>query len=179
MSDVSIAGSIEPDHGGMARLDALKGNPETPLEVFARVAEGETLRTIAKSWKVPPALFSEWYMTTHAERYAAARVARAEDLAYEAYSASLEPTTSTAPAFENVPAAKLRADIALKLASRFDRDRYGESVKIEKEVNIGVDAGLVGFANDLLKHIGRRPGIRTLTVTQPDDVDDVVDDGVI
>lgn len=174
MSDVSIAGSIEPDHGGMARLDALKGNPETPLEVFARVAEGETLRTIAKSWKVPPALFSEWYMTTHAERYAAARVARAEDLAYEAYSASLEPDTK-----DDVPAAKLRADIALKLASRFDRDRYGESVKIEKEVNIGVDAGLVGFANDLLKHIGRRPGIRTLTVTQPDDVDDVVDDGVI
>lgn len=145
---------VERDVGPMARFEALKADRRIGEEVFARVAGGETLGSIARDWQIPRAAFSEWYMTVHGERYAAARVVRAEDLVQAALEAACAPADK-----DDVPAAKLKADVLMKIAARYDRERYGEQVKLTREVSIDIDAGILGFACDLLARIGMRPGI--------------------
>lgn len=52
---------------------------------------------------------------------------------------------------EDVPGAKLRADTRLKLASKWNRDRYGEAVKVQHAGTVKVDAGLVVSMGELLE----------------------------
>lgn len=140
------------DPGPLARLAELKLDEHAPNEIFHRLTEapakGErysTLNDIARAWKVPKGRFTQWFTTEHAELYDAALKVRACDLATDALQAALDATPET------VGVAKLRAEIALKVASKWDRARYGEAVKVEREVNIHVDAGLLGTVGDLLK----------------------------
>lgn len=155
-------GPAEKDPGPVARFEAVKADPNTPDEVFARIAKGDTLRKIARAWRVPSAAFSEWYMLAHGDRYEAARVARAEDLIDEALETAVKDLDK-----DEVPAAKLRAELLMKVASKYDRDRYGESIKVTRGVQVSVDAGLIGFASQLLDRIrpvGRMIEGETLTI---------------
>lgn len=128
----------------MARLEDVKRDEFAPSEVFRRLTEGETLAKIALAWRVPKGRFVEWFTTNHAELYDAALKVRAADLAFDAMQAALDATP------EDVAVRKLQADVALKLAAKFDRVRFGETVRVEKEVSFTADAGLVGMAADLL-----------------------------
>ncbi len=121
-----------------------------PAEVFRRLTEGERLPEIAKAWRVPKGRFVEWFSTAHEALYDAALKVRAAELAMDALDAALAATP------EDVAVQRLRADVALKLAGKFDRDRYGERVKVEREVAVIVDAGLIGTAAALLDRV-RRP----------------------
>ena len=138
------------DPGPLVRLEEVKRDVAAPSEVFQRLTGGlggeepETLGAIARAWRVPRGRFVEWFTTEHAELYEAALKVRAADLALDALRAAMEATPET------VGVQKLKADVSLKLASKFDRARYGESMRLEKSVAIGVDAGLLGFARDLL-----------------------------
>ena len=159
------------DPGPLARLEEFKTNENFPEEVFARVAEGETLRKIARSLGLPPAGFSRWYMEAHGDKYEKARIARAEDLVDEAVAAATADLEK-----DDVPAAKLKSDILLKVASKYDRARYGEALQINKTEAFVVDAGLVGLASDLIRKIGSKPGLahraighQTLTLKHEDD----------
>lgn len=114
---------MSSDPGPMARLEAVKADAEAPSEVFRRLTDGdkpETLRQIAKAWAVPKGRFVEWFTTDHSELYDAALKVKAADCADAAAQAALDATPET------VAVEKLRADVAFKLASRWDRDRYGE-----------------------------------------------------
>lgn len=158
-----------PDDGPMARFEAAKVDPNLPSEVFARIAEGESLKQIAATWRLPKARFAEWYMTEHGKLYDAALKVAAADLAMQALDAADAGLDK-----DDVPAARLAADVRLRLASKFDRDRYGDSVTVNKNVNVTMDAGLVGYASALLQQIGKRPGIkdrvaRTLTISRDEE----------
>ncbi len=139
----------------MARLEAVKADPLAPSVVFQRLCDEEDLRDIAKAWLVPKGRFVEWFTTEHADLFDAAMKVRAADYAIEAMKAALAATP------EDVAVRKLQADVALKLASKFDRARFGETVRVEKTVSIGVDAGLLGTAGDLLSRMRERivPGV--------------------
>jgi len=158
-----------PDDGPLARLEAVKVDAGVPEEVFARVAGGDSLKVIARAWGVPVGRFSEWFMECHGGLYDAALKVHAADLALQALEFA-DPRLGK----DEVPAAKLAADVRLRLASFFDRDRYGAAVKVTKDVNVVVSAGLVRFAGDLLDHVGKRGGLsdkvagRTLTYTRSD-----------
>ena len=138
------------DPGPMARLVQVKADPDVPSVIFQRLTEKETLPQIAKAWKVPKGRFVEWFTTEHAGLYDAALKVLAADYAIDAMNAALAATPET------VAVAKLQSDVALKLASKFDRARYGEHVKVEREVSVLVDAGLLGTAGDLLRRIAER-----------------------
>lgn len=112
---------LDPDPGPMARLEAVKANENTPSVIFQRVAEGETLREIAKAWQVPVGRFVEWYTTEHADLYETALRARADQLAHEALG------IADGADKETVAPAKLQVDTRLKLAGHWDRNRYGGS----------------------------------------------------
>lgn len=134
------------DEGPLERFEALKRDDGAPGEVFRLLTDDEplTLREIAKLWRVPKGRFMEWFTSEQAPLYDLALKVRAADLALEAMQAALEATP------QDVAVRKLQADVALKLAAKFDRARYGESVRHETAVTVGVDAGLLGAASDLL-----------------------------
>lgn len=135
------------DPGPLARLETVKADPGTPSVIFQRMCDGETLKDIAKAWQIPKGRLAEWFTTQHADLYDAALKVWAADLAVSALEASLAATP------EDVAVRKLQADVALKLASKFDRVRYGETVRVEKEIRVTADAGLLGFAGELLKKV--------------------------
>lgn len=110
--------------GPLARFEAIKGDESAPLQIFSRLAEGESLKQIAKAWEVPKGRFCEWFTSEHGDLYDAALKVRAAELAIEA----LEEAHAANP--EDVAVRKLRADVALKIAGKWDRQRYGESVQV-------------------------------------------------
>jgi hypothetical protein len=119
-----------PTGGPLARLEAVIADESIPGVVFQRVCDGETLRDIAKAWELPKGQFVRWFSTEHADLYDAALKVRADDLAHEALSISDEQSEvvkENGDTFDpDVPRDKLRIDTRLKLASRWDRKRYGE-----------------------------------------------------
>jgi hypothetical protein len=139
------------DPGPMARFEALRADVEFPGVVFDWLCEGKELRAIASpkapGLGLPKGLFIKWFMTEHADLYAAARKVRATDMALDALNAALKATS------KNVAVKALQAKVALHLAARWDREGYGEHVRVERAVTVGVDAGLLGFASELLTRI--------------------------
>lgn len=133
----------------MARLDAVKGDAGIPGEIFTRLCDGERLREIGKSMRLPVGRFVEWYTTEHVELYDAALKVRAADLALDALD---EAGAATA---DDVAVRKLRADVALKLAAKFDRDRYGERAASGSAVVPLSDAGLLISCGRLLEMASR------------------------
>jgi hypothetical protein len=122
----------------MNRLRGIQADQNAPREIFQRVADGETLNQIARAWEVPKGLFIEWFLLTHGELYEAALKVRADDLAHEALGISDEQSEvkkDDGTTFDpNVPRDKLRIDTRLKLASKWDRSRYGD----KQDVNVNV-----------------------------------------
>lgn len=108
----------------MQRLEALRTDPAFPRVVFQRLTDGErreTLREIAKELQVPRGLFVEWFVTEHPGLYDAALKVLAAEYGEEAVSIADQATPDT------VQVEKLRADTRLKVASKWDRPRYGDS----------------------------------------------------
>lgn len=140
------------DPGPMARLEAVKSDEAMPGEIFRRMTDGEspeTLREIAKSLAVPKGRFVEWFTTKHAELYDAALKVKAADCADAAAQAALDATPDT------VAVEKLRADVAFKLASRWDRERYGERAASNAPPAALSDAGLLISCGRLLEMASR------------------------
>jgi len=103
----------------MARLEAVQAAENTPSVVFQRVSEGETLKDIARAWLIPVGRFTEWFTTEHAALYDAALRVRADQLAHEALERADGADEKT------VAPAKLQVDTRLRLAEKWDRQRYG------------------------------------------------------
>lgn len=132
------------------RLEAVKADVNSASVIFQRIAEGEELPKIAKAWGLPKGAFAHWYSTVHGDLYDAARKVREADLAME----MLE--TARGSSAETAQVDKLKIDTLKWLMSKWDRARYGESVKVEKSVTFGVDEALLGSAGDLLKLVKAR-----------------------
>ena len=139
------------NHSAGERLQAAIADPELAHEVFRRMCDGDRLAIIAREKGFPKGRFVEWFMTTQTDLYKLARVVRAEDHALAALDAAMSATPKTAAVM------KLRADVLLKLASRLDREHYGESVTVERDVSVKVDVGLIGSAEELLRLIREKP----------------------
>jgi len=137
------------DPGPMARLEALKADKDLPAEIFRLLTDEKpfTLAQIARleRFGFPKGEFVKWFTETHGPLYDLALKVRAADYAFDAMQAALEATPT------NVAVKKLQVDVAKWLASRYDRGRFGESVRVEKSVTFEVDAGLVGTIGELLQ----------------------------
>jgi hypothetical protein len=96
-------------------------------------------------------------------RYESILAARADAMANEA----LEIADRVEPERGAVAKAKLQVDTRQMLASRWDRERYGERIQVEKSVNVSVDVGLLGKAAELLQVAGGGRLIEGETLTLP------------
>lgn len=138
----------------------MKADGGVPGVVFQRLSEGETLRDIGRAWGVPVGGFTRWFSEEHCVLYEAALRVRADQLAHEALACADGADAET------VAPARLQVDTRLKLAGKWDRERYGERTRVDQTVLVAVDAGLVGIASALL---GRMAG----GVSAPLEVEDV------
>lgn len=109
--------------GPMDRFAALRDDPAFPRVVFQRLTaeEPETLRDIAKALEIPRGAFVEWFVTEHSSLYDMALKVRAAEFGEEAVSIADGARPDT------VAVEKLRVEARLKVASKWDRTRYGES----------------------------------------------------
>lgn len=126
-----------------SEIEELVRDPEWWPDVLARIADGDSLAELAAervwSWG---ALWA--WIQADEERlagYDAALKARAQMLAFEALAISDEQgcVEKDGKVFDpDVPRDKLRIDTRLKLASKFDRVRFGENTKVEHGGVIGM-----------------------------------------
>jgi hypothetical protein len=85
-------------------------------------------------------------------RYDAVLAANAEALVEEALD-----DVAGAKDRDTAAAAKVKADTKLKVASKWDQERYGERVQVTQAAKVpGGDEALLGFASELLKLVRAR-----------------------
>jgi len=128
-------GSEFGDPGPLARLEEFVARPNAMGEVVQRVTDGQQLKDIAKSLRIPYGRLAEW-VTDDADRHAKYLRASAiwiDGLAREvvdiADGLDVENVTKG-----DATAAKVRIDTRLRLASKLDRATYGDRVAVDANV---------------------------------------------
>lgn len=119
-----------PDAGPLARLDEVKADPTTMGVIVQRITdadEPQTLKDIARAWRVPLGRLAEWITEDRerSEQYANALRIASEQYALE----SLKIADSAAPEAGAVQKAKLQVDTRFRLASKLSREKFGEAVE--------------------------------------------------
>ena len=113
------------DPGPIARLQALVTQPDTMSIIVQRVTDAddpETLREIAKSWKVPLGRLAEWITEDkdRAEQYANALKIAGEMAALDVLQIADDATP------EDVAVRKLRIEARKWYAAKLAREKFGE-----------------------------------------------------
>jgi hypothetical protein len=122
---------VAPDPGPLARFAEVAAAPDTMGIIVQRLTDADTpdtLKEIAKDWQVPYGRLCQWITEDRerAEQYSLALKFAADSFAHECV-----PLADGVSKPEDVPAAKLQIDTRLRIAGKWDRNRYGEQTKIE------------------------------------------------
>ena len=149
--------------GRIERLEVVCADPEVMGVVCQRVADGESLKGVGRSWELPVGRFVEWVMADAGRRgqYEAALRIRADELAHEALEVAdndaltmkevvmKDGSVAEVPVLPDVPRDSLRVKTRLALAGLWDRERYGQGgAAAGRTVRVVVDrecAGGVGW----------------------------------
>jgi len=127
MNDIIDYDVLMPDHmAKMQRLQVVVDDPMTMEIVIQRVLDGESLKSIARSWQLPITRFIKWISDDEkrlAEYEGALRI-RADELVYEAVERA-EGTIGPDGELSEVARDKLVIDTNLKVAAMWDRNKYG------------------------------------------------------
>jgi len=127
MNDIIDYDVLMPDHmAKMQRLQVVVDDPMTMEIVIQRVLDGESLKAIARSWKLPVTRFIKWISDDEkrlAEYEGALRI-RADELVYEAVERA-EGVVGPDGELSEVARDKLVIDTNLKVAAMWDRNKYG------------------------------------------------------
>jgi hypothetical protein len=133
-----------PDHmAKIQRLDLVKSDPMTMEIVIQRVIDGESLKQIAVSWKLPTTRFIKWISEdeTRLAAYEGALRIRADELVYEAVERA-EGTVDENGEMSEVARDKLVIDTNFKAAGFWDKVRYGnEKATNGAGINIIINRG--------------------------------------
>ena len=144
MNDIIDYDVLMPDHmAKMQRLQVVVDDPMTMEIVIQRVLDGESLKAIARSWKLPVTRFIKWISDDEkrlAEYEGALRI-RADELVYEAVERA-EGTIGPDGELSEVARDKLVIDTNLKVAAMWDRNKYGgEKTTGGAGINIIINRG--------------------------------------
>ena len=127
MNEIIDYDVLLPDHlAKIQRLQVVVDDPMTMEIVIQRVLDGESLKAIARSWKLPVTRFIKWISDDEkrlAEYEGALRI-RADELVYEAVERA-EGTIGPDGELSEVARDKLVIDTNLKVAAFWDKTRYG------------------------------------------------------
>ncbi len=118
------------------------------VDVLERIAGGLTLQKASLAVKQPYTCLHAYFHSTPEllARYDSARKSWADRKIDENH----EIADGVVPDRDHVAKAKLRIDVNTFAAKAYNRDRFGETLTVKKDVTIGVDAVLLGRAGELL-----------------------------
>lgn len=144
MNDIIDYDVLMPDHmAKMQRLEIVKNDKMTMEIVIQRVIDGESLKSIAKSWQLPITRFIKWISDDEkrlAEYEGALRI-RADELVYEAVERA-EGVVGPDGELSEVARDKLVIDTNLKVAAMWDKQKYGgEKTTGGAGINIIINRG--------------------------------------
>ncbi len=151
--------------------------PEWWEDVFDRIACGEKPSEVIKPYCVRFAMFGrvlEEDLARKAEYEAALRIA-ADGMALETLVIADDGSNDTY-VDENgnkrtdtdvIARSKLRVDARMKIAARLNRDRWGESIRVEKTVKVEADAGLLIGMGELLARLAAPKELNRVVATIP------------
>ena len=144
MNDIIDYDVLMPDHMvKIQRLDLVKSDPMTMEIVIQRVIDGESLKSIANSWKLPVTRFIKWISEDEkrlADYEGALRI-RADELVYAAVERA-EGTVDDEGNVSEVARDKLVIDTNLKVAAFWDKTRYGNEKAVGGAgINIIINRG--------------------------------------
>ena len=127
MNEIIDYDVLLPDHlAKIQRLQVVVDDPMTMEIVIQRVLDGESLKAIARSWKLPVTRFIKWISDDEkrlAEYEGALRI-RADELVYEAVERA-EGVVGPDGELSEVARDKLVIDTNLKVAAMWDKQKYG------------------------------------------------------
>jgi hypothetical protein len=137
----------ERDPGPAARFEEFKSALGFAEDVYRQLTgdEPKSLAEISRVLRVPKGEFTRWFQTEHGDLYDAALKSVTDEMIFAA-KRLLDDATQ-----ERAALVKVRVDGYLKLAAKWDRARYGESVRVERTGALTVDAGLIGEMGALLR----------------------------
>lgn len=156
MNDIIDYDVLMPDHmAKMQRLQVVVDDPMTMEIVIQRVLDGESLKAIARSWKLPVTRFIKWISDDEkrlAEYEGALRI-RADELVYEAVERA-EGTIGPDGELSEVARDKLVIDTNLKVAAFWDKTRYGNEKAVGGAgINIIINRGGEALPSELTEGI--------------------------
>ena len=139
----------------MQRLEIVKNDVMTMDIVIQRVIDGESLKSIAKSWGLPVTRFIKWISDDEkrlAEYEGALRI-RADELVYEAVERA-EGVVGPDGELSEVARDKLVIDTNLKVAAFWDKTRYGNEKAVGGAgINIIINRGGEALPSELTEGI--------------------------
>ena len=156
MNDIIDYDVLMPDHmAKMQRLQVVVDDPMTMEIVIQRVIDGESLKAIARSWKLPVTRFIKWISDDEkrlAEYEGALRI-RADELVYEAVERA-EGVVGPDGELSEVARDKLVIDTNLKVAAMWDKQKYGgEKTTGGAGINIIINRGGAPLPSELAEGI--------------------------
>ena len=156
MNDIIDYDVLMPDHmAKMQRLQVVVDDPMTMEIVIQRVLDGESLKAIARSWKLPVTRFIKWISDDEkrlAEYEGALRI-RADELVYEAVERA-EGVVGPDGELSEVARDKLVIDTNLKVAAMWDKQKYGsEKATGGAGINIIINRGGEALPSELTEGI--------------------------
>lgn len=133
-----------------------------------RVAEVGRLRDVCMALKKPYTLMHPYLHSTPElkARYDAARAAWADKLHDE----KLKIADRKPKDMVDVSNKRLQCEVREQAAKAYNRDRFGDAVRVEKTVTVAADAGLIGFAASLLEQI-KAPAVQIPAVLDVSDAE--------
>ena len=156
MNDIIDYDVLMPDHmAKIQRLEIVKNDVMTMEIVIQRVLDGESLKAIARSWKLPVTRFIKWISDDEkrlAEYEGALRI-RADELVYEAVERA-EGVVGPDGELSEVARDKLVIDTNLKVAAMWDKQKYGgEKTTGGAGINIIINRGGGALPSELAEGI--------------------------
>ena len=144
MNEIIDYDVLLPDHmAKIQRLQVVVDDPMTMEIVIQRVIDGESLKSIARSWQLPITRFIKWISDDEkrlAEYEGALRI-RADELVYEAVERA-EGVVGPDGELSEVARDKLVIDTNLKVAAMWDKQKYGgEKIIGGAGINIIINRG--------------------------------------
>lgn len=127
---------VEMDgNGKIERFSQLIDDPQLIDRISTRVAEGESLKDLARAWGVPYGMLARWVADDEARK---AQYEIGLALYADAEAMACIQIADTADA-ETVAVARLQVETRLKLIAKWDKQRYGAQA----------DTGASGFSGGI------------------------------
>lgn len=114
------------DPGPVARFEAVVANPDTPVEIVARLSRGDDLKGIARSWSIPYKKFLAWIAANGELTEQCKRVRELAGIELRMEGLEIVDAVEGAESTEAVAAAKLRAEYRERLSRDLNRPLFGK-----------------------------------------------------